>query len=691
MELLDNFGRYVFNDTVMRQRLPKAAYESLRRTRKLGIPLDPSIADTVATCMRDWAVAQGATHYVHWFQPMTDAAAGKSEGFLVPDADGTAILEFSPTALVQGEPDASSFPSGGIRNTFEARGYTAWDPTSSVFVRDKTLYIPTAFCAHSGEALDQKTPLLRSMDAVSTQAVRLLKILGDDTVSRVIPQVGAEQEYFLIDREKYEKRLDLKLCGRTLIGCAPPKSQELDDHYYARVRIRVAAFMQELDQELWKLGIAAKTKHNEVAPTQHELAVVYESANIACDSNQLVMEMMKTVAKHHNLACLLHEKPFARVNGSGKHNNYSLATDTGVNLLSPGKCPKDNPQFLLFLCAFIRGVDRYSPQLRLSTATASNDYRLGGFEAPPAIISMFLGDSLVSTLQNCLDGSGEAGGKSPMHFGVSSMPELLRDDCDRNRTSPLAFTGNKFEFRMPGSSQSIAFTDTVLNTIVADSLAYFADRLQASSNLAQDIKLLICETYAKHGRIIFNGNNYSQEWQQEAKGRGLPCYSNCVDAIGVFKEEATIDLFERFGVLSKSECHSRYEVMMESYRKIVLIEASTLLEMMRRQILPAIIRCAGENAQHLAHIRSVGLDNQELEEYVRRLLAAISELKNCSDNLAAHISARPTHQILTECSYIRDVIKTDMDTIRQIADRVEAVIGEDCWPIPTYTDLMHRV
>ncbi len=691
MELLNNYGKYVFNDVVMKRRLPKDVYNSFKKTRKLGKPLDAKIGETIAAAMREWAVEMGATHYVHWFQPLTDAAAGKSEGFLVPDSDGSAILEFTSSALVQGEPDASSFPSGGIRNTFEARGYTAWDPTSSVFVRDNTLFIPTVFCAYNGEALDQKTPLLRSMEAVSKEAVRVLHAIGLTDVTRVTSQVGAEQEYFLVDREKYEQRLDLKLCGRTLLGAAPPKSQELDDHYYARVRMRISEYMKDLDKELWELGIPAKTKHNEVAPTQHEIACIYDNSNTTTDANQLLMEVMKIVAKKHGLTCLLHEKPFARVNGSGKHNNFSFSTDTGLNLFSPGKNPSTNKPFILFLAAMVRSLHIYAAQYRLSTATPSNDHRLGGFEAPPAIISMFLGDPITSLLYNYGNDNVVAAERTKMQFGVQTMPELLKDDSDRNRTSPLAFTGNKFEFRMPGSSQSIAFINTVINTSMADSLEYMANRLEAAGDVDAEIKAIVKDVLENHGKIIFNGNNYSEEWVEEAQRRGLPNLKTTVDAVKVFASPETKELFSKFGVLSHAECESRYEIMMENFSKIILIECSTLLEMMRRQILPSIINCAGNNASHLASLKSVGIDNVELQEYVARLSVAMSELKRCSDKLAADISAIPTEDMLKRCEYINEIIRTDMDTIRQISDKVEQVMSISDWPIPTYTDLMHRV
>ncbi|MEG2174630.1 MAG: glutamine synthetase III [Oscillospiraceae bacterium] len=688
MNFLDEFGCQVFNDTVMRRVLSPEIYERLRLTRREGKRLSDTVAQPVASAMLEWALGQGATHYVHWFMPMTDTAVGKSESFLMPGPDGKALAEFSSRALVQGEPDASSFPSGGIRNTFEARGYTAWDPTSPVFVKDRILYIPTAFCSPSGDALDHKTPLLRAMDALSAQAVRVLRLLGDGETQRVIPQVGAEQEYFLVDRALYEQRLDLKLCGRTLLGAPPPKTQELDDHYYGRVRIRVAAFMHELDETLWRLGVAAKTKHNEVAPTQHELACVYDSANVTCDNNQLVMETMKVVAKRQNLACLLHEKPFARVNGSGKHNNFSLSTDKGHNLLSPGASPENNLVFLLFLAAFVRGVDRYGAQLRLSTATPNNDHRLGGFEAPPAMISMFLGDRFANMLRHCGDPCSPPA-ESHVKTGVATMPEVLGDDSDRNRTSPFAFTGNKFEFRMVGSSQSVALANTTLCAILADSLDFFASSLEQTDNITATVHQLCRQTAEQHGRILFNGNNYSPEWVAEAKRRGLPIITNALDAIEVWNDPATRDLFGRFSILSERECRSRYDVMMENYRKIILIEASTLLEMMRRQVIPAVISAAGKSASCLAAIRSVGLNNSILFQHVERLNNAVTSLTEQSQALQRDVCALPCGE--GENRYIRDIIRPDMERLRVLSDTTEQWMDGKDWPMPTYTDLMHRV
>jgi len=689
MGIKENFGIHVFNDAVMKRMLPAEVYLSLRHTRKEGTKLDESIAEPVAKAMLEWAIEQGATHYMHWFQPMTDSAAGKSEGFIMPKGDGTAILKFDSAALVQGEPDASSFPSGGIRNTFEARGYTAWDPTSFVFVKDKTLYIPTAFCGPSGIALDQKTPLLRSMDALSTQMVRVLRLLGDNETNRVTPMVGAEQEYFLIDREKYEQRLDLKLCGRTLIGAQPPKSQELDDHYFGRVRLKVSSFMHELDDTLWKLGVAAKTKHNEGAPTQHELATVYDSANLTCDANQLIMELMKEIAKSHGMACLLHEKPFARVNGSGKHNNYSLSTDKGKNLLSPGAHPENNLVFILMLAAFVRGVDKYAAQLRLSTATPGNDHRLGGFEAPPAIISMFLGKRFSHLLAYC-DRFDEESGERSVSVGVEAVPAVLSDDSDRNRTSPFAFTGNKFEFRMVGSAQSVALANIILNAILCDSLDYFASILEKSDDVEKTVRKIAVDTYKKHKRIIMNGDNYSKEWQEEAERRGLPQLSNALDAAMVWEYPETVDLFSRFGIFSKLECDSRYEIALEHFNKIVLIEAKTMLEMMQRQIIPAVITAAGKSADSLKKLRDIGLDNAEIADYASKLSGLASKLYMLTAKLSGDICKLPAGR-LEKGIYMRDVIRKDMEAIRECSDTAEKMVDEKDWPMPTYTDLMHRV
>lgn len=577
------FGSRVFGDAAMREYLSREVYEGLKHTQNSGQPLDPAMAKAVASGMMNWALSLGATHYTHWFQPLSNISAGKHDAFIEPTGNGEIVLDFSPKALVRGEPDASSFPSGGLRATFEARGYTAWDPTSPAFVKDGTLYIPTAFCAYTGEALDQKTPLLRSMEALNHAAVRLLRLLGNTTSKCVIPTVGAEQEYFLIDRGLYEQRLDLKICGRTLLGAKPPKGQELDDHYCGRIRLRVAEFMNKLDEELWALGVPSKTKHNEVAPTQHEMAPVYDQANVACDHNQLTMETMRSVAKKLGLACLLHEKPFNGINGSGKHNNYSLATDDGINLLSPSKDPIKNRQFLLLLAAFLQAVDEHADLLRASAASAGNDHRLGGFEAPPAIISIFLGESLTQSLLDAAEGAvlGKAQ-RELLRTGVSALPELVKDDSDRNRTSPFAFTGNKFEFRMVGSAQSIALTNVVLNTALADVFTQFANRLEQSEDRDSEIGSIIADTVSRHGRIIFNGNNYAEAWVEEAKRRGLPILETAVEAFDRLILPENIALFERYGVFTPAECQSRHEILLENYGKIISIEAATMIEMVRQ-------------------------------------------------------------------------------------------------------------
>ncbi|MEG1874444.1 MAG: glutamine synthetase III, partial [Angelakisella sp.] len=589
-----NFAARVFSKKVMERLLPPEVCKAFEECSHTGGSLNPDIAQAVADAMKQWAISQGATHYTHWFQPMTGITAGKFDAFVSPDGQGGSVTEFSAKSLFKGESDASSFPSGGLRATFEARGYTTWDPTSPVFVKGDTLYIPTAFCSYTGEALDAKTPLLRSMEAVNREATRLCHAMGLTEVTRVEPVAGAEQEYFLVDRAQYEQRLDLKICGTTLLGARPPKGQELDDHYLGRIRLRIDAFMREVDHRLWELGVPSKTKHNEAAPAQHELAPLYAGCNIACDHNHLIMETMRIVAKEQGLACLLHEKPFAGVNGSGKHNNYSLATDTGLNLFKQSSCPEKDPVFLISLCAFIRAVDSYPQLLRLSAAGAGNDLRLGAGEAPPAVVSMFLGDRLVEVLTTAAKGKlpeGDAAGL--FNIGVATSPQFAKDDCDRNRTSPLAFTGNKFEFRMVGSSQSIAMANTVLNTMMADSFAAFANFFEQSGFTPDSIAQVIAETLSRHGRVIFNGNNYDKAWLVEAERRGLPIIHDSVDAFEALRDDRNIRLFERFGVLSRTECLSRYEISLESYNKTVSIEAATLVEMVRRQLLPATAEYTG--------------------------------------------------------------------------------------------------
>ena len=592
------FGSLVFNDSVMKARLPKETYKSLKNTIQAGKPLDLAVANVVANAMKDWAIEKGATHFTHWFQPMTGITAEKHDSFISPDKNGNIIMEFSGKELIQGEPDASSFPSGGLRATFEARGYTAWDPTSYAFIKDGTLCIPTAFCSYSGEALDKKTPVLRSMQALNKQALRILKLFGKDDVKKVITTVGPEQEYFLVDKEMYEKRPDLVFCGRTLFGSRPPKGQEMEDHYFGTIKPRVSAYMKELDEELWKLGVLAKTKHNEVAPAQHELAPIFTTTNIATDHNQLTMELMKSIANKHGLACLLHEKPFAGVNGSGKHNNWSISTDTGVNLLEPGDTPAENAQFLLFLTAVIKAVDDYQDLLRVSVASAGNDHRLGANEAPPAIVSMFLGDELTEILKSIENGTTYiAKEKSPMEIGVRVLPKFFRDTTDRNRTSPFAFTGNKFEFRMLGSTFSIAGPNIILNTIVAEELRQFADTLEKSSNFDEDLNTLIKNTIKDHNRIVFNGNNYSDDWIKEAESRGLLNLKTTPDALPYFVSSKNVDLFTKHHVFSESELYSRYEILLENYSKTLHIEALTMIDMTKKDIIPAVLEYQGEIAR----------------------------------------------------------------------------------------------
>lgn len=693
MDLTALYGSRVFGDAAMRKYLSREVYESLKRTQKDGLPLDTEIASAVAEGMKDWATELGATHYTHWFQPLNNITAGKHDSFLEPVSDGNAVLEFSPKALVKGEPDASSFPSGGLRATFEARGYTAWDPTSPAFIKDGTLYIPTAFCSYTGEALDQKTPLLRSMQAVNKECVRLLHLLGHTAAKSVVPTVGAEQEYFLVDRKSYEKRLDLKICGRTLLGTNPPKGQELDDHYCGRIRLRVSDFMHALDDELWSLGIPCKTKHNEVAPAQHELAPVFDSANIACDHNQLTMEMMRIVAKKKGLACLLHEKPFAGINGSGKHNNYSLCSDDGLNLLSPSKDPQKNRIFLLTLAAFVQAVDEHADLLRASAASPGNDQRLGGNEAPPAIISVFLGQHLTSQFFSAASGTAaDIQDLELLKTGVSSLPDLVRDDSDRNRTSPFAFTGNKFEFRMLGSSQSIALTNVVLNTALADVFGQFCDRLEKASDKDAEICAILSDVVKAHGRIIYNGNNYSDTWVEEAKRRGLPILQSSVDSFDAFVQPKNIELFDRHQVFSSVECVSRHEVLYENYIKVINIEAATMIEMVCRQIYPAVVRYTGEVAETVNRMRTANLVAQsvvhQLDSLTNILDQIDSELGSLREAYARCQSIEDRH---THAVYMRDEVLGRMDSLRTACDAAEKITDRAVWPIPTYTDLLLRV
>lgn len=689
------FGSLVFNDSIMKARLPKETYKSLKNTIQAGKPLNLEVATVVANAMKDWAIEKGATHYTHWFQPMTGVTAEKHDSFITPDKDGHIIMEFSGKELVQGEPDASSFPSGGLRATFEARGYTAWDPTSYAFIKDGTLCIPTAFCSYSGEALDKKTPVLRSMQALNKQALRILRLFGNTTVEKVITTVGPEQEYFLVDKEMYEKRPDLVFCGRTLFGARPPKGQEMEDHYFGTIKPRVSAYMKELEQELWKLGVLAKTKHNEVAPAQHELAPIFTTTNIATDHNQLTMELMKSIANKHGLACLLHEKPFAGVNGSGKHNNWSLSTDTGANLLEPGDTPSENAQFLLFLSAVIKAVDDYQDLLRVSVASAGNDHRLGANEAPPAIVSMFLGDELTEIITAIENGTNYIDkGKSQMEIGVRVLPKFSKDTTDRNRTSPFAFTGNKFEFRMLGSTFSIAGPNIVLNTIVAEELKQFADILEKSSNFDEDLNTVIKDTIRDHKRIIFNGNNYSDAWIEEAEKRGLLNLKTTPDALPYFVHTKNIELFTKHHVFSESELYSRYEILMENYCKTIHIEALTMIDMVKKYIIPSVLSYQGEISEIANSKKQLNPNLKcELEE---KLLSKLSRLGNYLyaklDTLETSVLNAKTHSNLLESAkYYRESIFINMQHLRGIVDELETLIAKDHWSLPTYGELLFSV
>jgi len=693
-ESLENtFASSVFSDAATRTRLPKNIYKMLRKTIDEGLPLDPAVADIVANAMKDWAIEKGATHFTHWFQPMTGITAEKHDSFISPTADGRVIMEFSGKELIKGEPDASSFPSGGLRSTFEARGYTAWDCTSPAFIKDNTLCIPTAFCSYTGEALDKKTPLLRSMQALSKEAVRILRLLGNTKVTRVTTTVGPEQEYFVIDKKLYDKRLDLILTGRTLFGAKPPKGQELEDHYFGNLKECIAKFMAEVDQELWKLGVLAKTKHNEVAPAQHELAPIFSTTNIATDHNQLVMETMKRIAGHYGLACLLHEKPFAGVNGSGKHNNWSMSTNDGQNLLEPGNTPHDNEQFLLFLAAVIQAVDEYADVLRVSTANPGNDHRLGANEAPPAIISIFLGEQLTDILEQIENGgatSSKVGGE--LKLGVTTLPALPKDSTDRNRTSPFAFTGNKFEFRMVGSSASIAEPNTALNTIVAEVLSRIANRLEKAKDVDTEAQNIVTEIVKKHKRIIYNGNNYTEDWVKEAEKRGLPNIKSTVAAIPSLISEKVVKVYEKHGVLSKAEMHSRYEIFLEAYIKTINIEALTMLDMAKRQILPAALEYTAEVAAALSSLKTISAKSSAADKLLAELTSTIDSFgKNIEALEAAAAGNAHSNDILKHAEYYRDVVFTTMAKLRVDGDKLETIVDAKIWPLPTYADLLFRV
>lgn len=689
------FGSMVFGDRSMKERLPKQTYREVRLAIETGKRLNRETADIIANAMKDWAVEKGATHFTHWFQPMTGITAEKHDSFIAPTRDGQVIMEFSGKELIQGEPDASSFPNGGLRATFEARGYTAWDPTSYAFIKDDTLCIPTAFYSYSGQALDKKTPLLRSMEVLNKQALRILRLFGDTQTQRVHSTVGAEQEYFLIDKEVYKKRKDLIYCGRTLFGAKPPKGQELDDHYFGTIRPRIKAFMAELDEELWKLGILAKTEHNEVAPAQHELAPVFTMVNVACDHNQLMMEMMKKVADRHGLACLLHEKPFAGVNGSGKHNNWSLSTDQGVNLLEPGDSPVENAQFLLFLAATIQAVDEYQDMLRIAVASAGNDHRLGANEAPPAILSIFIGEDLEKVLESIEKGMEyETKGREFIQVGVHVLPRFWKDTTDRNRTSPFAFTGNKFEFRMLGSSFSIACPNFILNTIVAEELSRYADELERAEDFNAALNALIRRVIREHKRIIFNGNNYSDEWVEEAERRGLLNLRTTVDALPYYLSEKNVKLFEKHKILTKEELYSRYEILMENYIKTVNIEALTMLEMGRKDILPAVIGYVRELAESIMMKKSTGLAiGCKAEENAALRLSALCDA--FSEKLEALeeavLSAKADGDYLREAKYYKENVLPAMNALRATADNMEAQADAKRWPFPTYGEILFSV
>ena len=692
----DYFGSLVFDDRVMKATLSADIYNSLKKTIDEGARLDNEVANAVAVAMKDWAVAHGATHFTHWFQPLTGVTAEKHDAFITPAPDGRVIMEFSGKELIKGEPDASSFPSGGLRATFEARGYTAWDPTSYAFIKDKCLCIPTAFCSYGGEALDKKTPLLRSMEALSKQAVRILRLFGNTAVKCVRTSVGPEQEYFLVDREMYEKRKDLIYTGRTLFGAKPPKGQELDDHYFGVIKPRVAAYMAELNEELWKLGILAKTEHNEVAPAQHELAPIYTTTNIATDHNQLTMEIMQKVALKHGLVCLLHEKPFAGVNGSGKHNNWSMATDTGVNLLTPGETPYENAQFLLFLCAVIKAVDDYADLLRLSVATAGNDHRLGANEAPPAVVSMFLGDELTAVLDAIeKDAPYNAAEKTVLKLGVHVLPRFLRDTTDRNRTSPFAFTGNKFEFRMLGSSNSIACANIMLNAAVAESLRIYADRLEGAQDFESALHDLIRETVKVHKRIIFNGNGYDEAWIREAtEKRGLHNLRTTPDALPALLEKKNMEMLISHKVYTEAELRSRYEITLENYCKTVEIEALTMVDMAKKEILPAVVAYTKELADTYIAKASVlpTLAGKYEKDTISSLSMLSDEIDTAVTDLEMAVTACKLIDDMMESSHmIRDVILQKMAVLRVACDQAETMTAEKYWPFPTYGKLLFGV
>jgi len=688
------FGSNVFNDTVMRERLPKDVYKSLKRTIDGNDPLDPASADVIANAMKDWAVEKGAAHYCHWFQPMTGSTAEKHDSFISPTAQGGTIMEFSGKELCQGEPDASSFPSGGLRATFEARGYTAWDCTSPVFIKEDgdniTLYIPSAFCSYIGHALDKKTPLLRSMDALSKQAIRVLRAFGNTTSRRVTATLGPEQEYFLVDRSFYQDRLDLILTGRTLFGAPSPRGQEMDDHYFGSLHERVASFMHELNLELWKLGVSAKTQHNEVSPAQYELAPVFATVNVATDHNQLVMETLRKIALRHDFVCLLHEKPFAGVNGSGKHNNWSMVTDDGINLLEPGQTPHDNMIFLAMLCAVVKAVDKYAKLLRASVANSGNEHRLGANEAPPAIVSVFLGDQLTDIFDQLASGGATSSRKGgELKLGVSTLPPLPKDCTDRNRTSPFAFTGNRFEFRMVGSTQSTSGPMFVLNTIVADALSDMADELEKSRNVKATVQEILKRIATEHRKIIFNGDNYTEEWVEEAERRGLPNIHSTVGSLETIMDTENIAAFKKHGVLTEAELRARTEILLEAYSMSINIEAMTMLNMAKRQILPACIEFSSVLGNAVGAVSSAGVDAGPHKELLERVCGLIAAMRNDISELEKTAArAKTLTDTAKQARLYRDEVIPSMQGLRATADELEAIVDADLWPIPTYAEML---
>ena len=682
------FGCDVFNEATMKQRLNAQVYNAWKNCISTGSALPVDIADDIAEAMKDWALEKGATHYTHWFQPMTGITAEKHDSFITPTGDGRVIMEFSGKELVRGEPDASSFPNGGLRTTFEARGYTAWDPTSYAFVKDGSLYIPTCFFSYTGESLDQKTPLLRSLDEISREALRILRLFGDNETKRVISSVGAEQEYFIIPRGMYAQREDLRLTGRTLFGAKPPKGQEMDDHYFGTIRTRISGFMKDLDEQLWRLGILSKTKHNEAAPCQHEMAPIFSDATNACDANQMIMSIMKKCAAKHDLVCLLHEKPFEGVNGSGKHNNWSLSTDTGKNLFKPGKTPAQNAQFLVFLAAFIKGVDEYQDFLRCTVATAGNDHRLGGHEAPPAIVSIFLGDELNGVVRSIIEGTNYTDPeKRIMRVGVDVMPAIPRDTTDRNRTSPLAFTGNKFEFRMLGSSQSVAEPNIALNTIMAEQLHQFADILESAQNFDETLHQLVCDAFTQHQRIIFDGNGYSEEWKQEAASRGLSNYPSTAEALAHYVTEKNIDLVTRHRIFTENEFRARHAIHMEAYNKVVNIEGRTMVDMVLHQILPAAMRYTHKLCDGVAAKKALGAMCRAESDLITQLSEATDGLYLAVEQLKKNLETIP-QETAEAMEYYHNVITRDMQKVRSFADTLEQLTDQSYWPYPTYSDLL---